>query len=305
MNKVSVDESNTEVQAGTPPVDGDPLASQDPSQSVAAMAPFLAGPALQGEMPFAMVMGQAVTEFPKDLYIPPQALEVFLEAFEGPLDLLLYLIKRQNLDILEIDVSQITEQYMEYVELMDAMQFELAAEYLLMAAMLAEIKSRMLLPRASELDDDEEDPRAQLLRRLQEYERFKKAAEDIEELPRVERDTWIGSANPPVLNRTRPDPEVDLRELMVALGEVMRRADMFASHHIQQEALSTRERMSEVLERLAGQQFVPFVSLFRVSEGRLGVVVTFLALMELIKEALVEIVQTEIFGPIHVKARSE
>ena len=305
MNKVSVDESNTEVQAGTPPVDGDPLASQDPSQSVAAMAPFLAGPALQGERPFAMVMGQAVTEFPKDLYIPPQALEVFLEAFEGPLDLLLYLIKRQNLDILEIDVSQITEQYMEYVELMDAMQFELAAEYLLMAAMLAEIKSRMLLPRASELEDDEEDPRAQLLRRLQEYERFKKAAEDIEELPRVERDTWIGSANPPELNRTRPDPEVDLRELMVALGEVMRRADMFASHHIQQEALSTRERMSEVLERLAGQQFVPFVSLFRVSEGRLGVVVTFLALMELIKEALVEIVQTENFGPIHVKARSE
>jgi segregation and condensation protein A len=252
-----------------------------------------------------MVMGQAVTEFPKDLYIPPQALEVFLEAFEGPLDLLLYLIKRQNLDILEIDVSRITEQYMEYVELMDAMQFELAAEYLLMAAMLAEIKSRMLLPRASELEDDEEDPRAQLLRRLQEYERFKKAAEDIEELPRVERDTWIGSANPPELNRTRPDPEVDLRELMVALGEVMRRADMFASHHIQQEALSTRERMSEVLERLAGQQFVPFVSLFRVSEGRLGVVVTFLALMELIKEALVEIVQTENFGPIHVKARSE
>ena len=302
---MSVDESNTEVQAGTPLVDGDPLASQDPSQSVAAMAPFLAGPALQGEMPFAMVMGQAVTEFPKDLYIPPQALEVFLEAFEGPLDLLLYLIKRQNLDILEIDVSQITEQYMEYVELMDAMQFELAAEYLLMAAMLAEIKSRMLLPRASELEDDEEDPRAQLLRRLQEYERFKKAAEDIEELPRVERDTWIGSANPPELNRTRPDPEVDLRELMVALGEVMRRADMFASHHIQQEALSTRERMSEVLERLAGQQFVPFVSLFRVSEGRLGVVVTFLALMELIKEALVEIVQTENFGPIHVKARSE
>ena len=302
---MSVDESSTEVQAGTPPVDGDPLARKDTSQSVAAMAPFLAGPSLQGEMPFAMVMGQAVTEFPKDLYIPPQALEVFLEAFEGPLDLLLYLIKRQNLDILEIDVSRITEQYMEYVELMDAMQFELAAEYLLMAAMLAEIKSRMLLPRASELEDDEEDPRAQLLRRLQEYERFKKAAEDIEELPRVERDTWIGSANPPELNRTRPDPEVDLRELMVALGEVMRRADMFASHHIQQEALSTRERMSEVLERLAGQQFVPFVSLFRVSEGRLGVVVTFLALMELIKEALVEIVQTENFGPIHVKARSE
>ena len=302
---MSVDKSKTEVQTGIPPVDGAPSGNQDVPQSVVTAAPLQAGPALQGEMPFAMVMGQAVTEFPKDLYIPPQALEVFLEAFEGPLDLLLYLIKRQNLDILEIDVSRITEQYMEYVELMDAMQFELAAEYLLMAAMLAEIKSRMLLPRASELEDDEEDPRAQLIRRLQEYERFKKAAEDIEELPRVERDTWVGSANPPELNRTRPDPEVDLRELMVALGEVMRRADMFATHHVQQEALSTRERMSEVLERLAGQQFVPFVSLFRISEGRLGVVVTFLALMELIKETLVEIVQTENFGPIHVKARSE
>jgi segregation and condensation protein A len=259
----------------------------------------------QGEMPFAIVMGKTLTEFPKDLYIPPQALAVFLEAFEGPLDLLLYLIKRQNLDILEIDVSRITEQYMEYVDLMDAMQFELAAEYLLMAAMLAEIKSRMLLPRATEADDEEEDPRAQLIRRLQEYERFKKAAEDIEELPRVERDTWVGSAQLPQLHRSRPDPEVDLRELLLALGEVLRRADMFASHHIQREALSTRERMSEVLERLAGQQFVPFVSLFRVSEGRLGVVVTFLALMELIKEALVEIVQAENFGPIHVKARSE
>jgi len=259
----------------------------------------------QGEMPFAVVMGKAVTELPKDLYIPPQALEVFLEAFEGPLDLLLYLIKRQNLDILDIDVSEITEQYMRYVELMDAMQFELAAEYLLMAAMLAEIKSRMLLPRSSEAEDDEEDPRAQLIRRLQEYERFKKAAEDIEEMPRLERDTWVATANPPDLNRSRPDPDVDMRELLLALGEVLRRADMFESHHIQREALSTRERMSQVLERLAGQQFVPFVSLFSAREGRLGVVVTFLAVMELIKESLVEIVQTENFGPIHVKARSE
>ena len=164
-------------------------------------------------MPFAVVMGKTMTEFPRDLYIPPQALEVFLEAFEGPLDLLLYLIKRQNLDILEIDVSEITEQYMRYVELMDAMQFELAAEYLLMAAMLAEIKSRMLLPRSTEIDEDEEDPRAQLIRRLQEYERFKKAAEDIEEMPRMERDTWAGSAEPPDLNRTRTDPDVDMREL--------------------------------------------------------------------------------------------
>ena len=259
----------------------------------------------QGEMPFAVVMGQAVTELPKDLYIPPQALEVFLEAFEGPLDLLLYLIKRQNLDILDIDVSQITEQYMHYVELMDAMKFELAAEYLLMAAMLAEIKSRMLLPRSTQVEEDEEDPRAQLIRRLQEYERFKKAAEDIEEMPRLERDTWVGSATPPDINRSRPDPDVDMRDLLLALSEVLRRADMYESHHIQREALSTRERMSDVLEKLSGQQFVPFVALFSAREGRLGVVVTFLAVMELIKESLVEIVQTESFGPIHVKARVE
>ncbi len=256
-------------------------------------------------MPFAVVMGQAITELPKDLYIPPQALEVFLEAFEGPLDLLLYLIRRQNLDILEIDVSRITEQYMQYVELMDAMKFELAAEYLLMAAMLAEIKSRMLLPRSTEVEEDEDDPRALLIRRLQEYERFKKAAEEIEELPRQERDTWVGSAAPPEIERERPEPDVDMRELLLALGDVLRRADMFESHHIQREALSTRERMSQVLERLGGKQFVPFVQLFTADEGRLGVVVTFLAIMELIKESLVEVVQTENFGPIHVKARSE
>ena len=262
-------------------------------------------PPQQGEMPFAVVMGKAVTELPRDLYIPPQALEVILEAFEGPLDLLLYLIKRQNLDILEIDVSEITEQYMRYVELMDSMRFELAAEYLLMAAMLAEIKSRMLLPRSVDADAEEEDPRAQLIRRLQEYERFKKAAEDIEELPRLERDTWVGSAEPPTIDRSRPDPDVDMRELLLALGDVLRRADMYESHHVQREALSTRERMSEVLASLSGGQFVPFVTLFSAREGRLGVVVTFLALMELIKESLVEIVQTDDFGPIHVKARSE
>ena len=303
---MSVNESNTEVPAGAQAADGGSPQEQVEPQSAGDNAPAesIVHPQ-QGEMPFAVVMGQAVTELPKDLYIPPQALEVFLEAFEGPLDLLLYLIKRQNLDILEIDVSKITEQYMHYVDLMDAMQFELAAEYLLMAAMLAEIKSRMLLPRSSEVEDDEEDPRAQLIRRLQEYERFKKVAEEIEEMPRMERDTWVASANPPDLNRTRPDPDVNMRELLVALGEVMRRADMFESHHIQREALSTRERMSEVLEKLSGQQFVPFVSLFTAQEGRLGVVVTFLAVMELIKESLVEIVQTESFGPIHLKARSE
>ncbi|WP_394349391.1 segregation and condensation protein A [Pseudohalioglobus sediminis] len=298
---MAVNEPNSEAPAGSQEnKPADPVAAASENSPSAP-----ATPPQQGEMPFAVVMGQAMTELPKDLYIPPQALEVFLEAFEGPLDLLLYLIKRQNLDILEIDVSKITEQYMHYVDLMDAMQFELAAEYLLMAAMLAEIKSRMLLPRSSDVEEDEEDPRAQLIRRLQEYERFKKAAEDIEELPRVERDTWIGSANPPDINRARPDPDVDMRELLVALSEVLRRADMYESHHIQREALSTRERMSDVLEHLAGQQFVPFVALFSAEEGRLGVVVTFLAVMELIKESLVEIVQTDSFGPIHVKARSE
>ncbi|MEM1404492.1 MAG: ScpA family protein [Pseudomonadota bacterium] len=259
----------------------------------------------QAEMPFAVVMGKAVTELPKDLYIPPQALEVFLEAFEGPLDLLLYLIRRQNLDILDIDVSRITEQYMKYVELMDAMQFELAAEYLLMAAMLAEIKSRMLLPRSTEVEDDEEDPRAQLVRRLQEYERFKKAAEDIEELPRMERDTWVATAAPPPVEKERPAPDVDMKELLLVLSDVLKRAQMYESHQVQREALSTRERMSQVLDTLQGQQFVPFVALFNASEGKLGVVVTFLAIMELIKESLVEIVQTESFGPIHVKGRAE
>lgn len=295
----SVNESTPE-PAQQVPAD---VSAQD--QTVAEPGIMLPQSPQQGEMPFAVVMGKAVTELPKDLYIPPQALEVFLEAFEGPLDLLLYLIRRQNLDILEVDVSEVTEQYMHYVDLMDAMQFELAGEYLLMASVLAEIKSRMLLPRASDVEEDEDDPRAQLIRRLQEYERFKKAAADIDELPRLGRDTWIGSGNPPDLNRARPDPDVDMRDLLLSLSEVLRRADMYEHHQVSREALSTRERMSQVLELLAGQQFVPFVSLFSASEGRLGVVVTFLAIMELIKESLVEIVQTESFGPIHIKGRSE
>ncbi len=258
----------------------------------------------QGELPFALVQGKAVTELPRDLYIPPEALEVFLEAFEGPLDLLLYLIRRQNIDILDINVAEITAQYMQYVDMMSAMQFELAAEYLVMAAMLAEIKSRMLLPRASEVEEDEDDPRAELIRRLQEYERFKQAAEDIDDLPRVGREIHLASAAPPDIQRVRAEPEVSLKELMLALGEVLRRADMFESHHVQRERLSTRERMSEVLSRLSAERFTPFVTLFSAGEGRLGVVVTFLAVMELIKESLIELVQTEAFGPIHVKARS-
>ena len=257
----------------------------------------------QSEMPFAVVLGEKVTEIPKDLYIPPDALEVFLETFEGPLDLLLYLIRRQNIDILEIDVAKITHQYISYVELMKVVQFELAAEYLLMAALLAEIKSQTLLPRSSELGEEEEDPRAQLILKLQEYERYKEAAESIDELPRVRRDIFTTSAELPELETQVPQPDVELKELLVVFAEVMHRADMFKTHQVMREKLSTRERMTLVLERLQSEKFVPFVQLFSVEEGRLGVVVTFLAIMELIKESLVEIVQNEAYGAIHVKAR--
>jgi segregation and condensation protein A len=258
----------------------------------------------QEEMPFAVVQGKELTTLPKDLYIPPDALEVILEAFEGPLDLLLYLIRRQNLDILEINVAEITRQYMSYIDLMSTIHLELAAEYLVMAAMLAEIKSRILLPRQVDEEDEEGDPRAELIRRLQEYERFKAAAEDIDEIPRLGRDIHQATAESPDRTQERQFPEVDMREVMSALADVLRRAEMFESHHIQREKLSTRERMSHVLEVLRDRQFVPFISLFKESEGRLGVVVTFLAIMELIKESLVEIVQNESFGAIHVKARS-
>ena len=258
----------------------------------------------QEEMPFAVVQGKELTILPKDLYIPPDALEVILEAFEGPLDLLLYLIRRQNLDILDIDVAEITKQYLGYIELMASIQLELAAEYLVMAAMLAEIKSRMLLPRQQSDDEDEEDPRAELIKRLQEYERFKQAAEDIDELPRMGRDIHRATADAPDRDQQRPHPDVDMRELVTALADVLKRSEMFESHQVEMEKLSTRERMSQVMENLRNNQFVPFVALFTLEEGRLGVVVTFLAVMELIKESLVEIVQSENFGPIHVKAKT-
>lgn len=276
-----------------------------PSNAIAETPEATQGRPQQGEMPFAVVHGKAYTQLPQDLYIPPDALEVFLDAFEGPLDLLLYLIRRQNIDILDINVAEITSQYMAYVDLMESHQFELAAEYLVMAAMLAEIKSRMLLPRSAEEQEEEEDPRASLIRRLQEYERFKQAAEDLDKVPRVGRNVFPVSAPGPDRNLTRPEPDVELQELLLALSEVLRRADMFESHHVSKEKLSTRERMAQVLDTLAHQHFVPFVSLFKVEEGRLGVVVTFLAVMELIKESLVEIVQSEAFAPIHVKARTQ
>lgn len=258
---------------------------------------------LQGELSLARVKGELVAT-PQDLYIPPEALEVFLDAFEGPLDLLLYLIKRSNIDILDIPVAEITHQYMGYIELMQESRFALAAEYLVMAATLAEIKSRLLLPRPSTMDDEVDDPRAELIRRLQDYERFKQAAESLDELPRLEREHWqAGAALPRLPEAAQAEPEVALDQLLRALSGVLKRAECFTHHQISPERLSTRQRMTELLEALRGGGFCDFVSLFSPEEGRQGVVITFLALMELIKEALVELVQHEPFGQIHVKAR--
>ncbi|MEE4293835.1 MAG: ScpA family protein [Xanthomonadales bacterium] len=256
--------------------------------------------ARQEEMPFAIVQGQQLTQIPKDLYIPPDALEVILEAFEGPLDLLLYLIRRQNLDILDIPIADITEQYMSYIGLLDELQFELAAEYLVMAAILAEIKSRMLLPRPSE-EEDEEDPRAELVRRLQEYERFKKAAEDIDDLPREGRD-WV-TAGAYVTDRrvVQVPPDVDIGEMLGALRDVLSRAELFGSHQIQLETLSVRERMTSVIERLRQSPYLEFEQFFTAEEGRMGVVVTFLAMMELTRERVIDIVQNEPMGRIYLK----
>lgn len=241
-------------------------------------------------------------QLPQDLYIPPDALEVFLEAFEGPLDLLLYLIKKQNLDILDIPIAAITKQYIEYISVMEFMRFELAAEYLLMAAMLAEIKSRMLLPRAEDIED-EDDPRAELIHRLQQYEQIKNAAQGIDELPRLERNNLLVSAALPELKKRKPEPDVDLRDLLACFQDIMRRADQLAHHQISRETLSTRERMSALLSELSSTEFVEFQSLFKPEQGRLGVVVSFLAILTLIKESLVDIQQAEAFAPIYLRAR--
>ena len=270
--------------------------SETPPQSAHGAAPE------QVEMPFAVVNGEPVTVLPRDLYIPPQALEVFLEAFEGPLDLLLYLIRRQNLDILDIPLAEITRQYMRYIELMQDLQLELAGEYLVMAATLAEIKSRMLLPRPkSTAQDAEEDPRAELVRRLQEYERFKRAAEQLDALPRLERDHFTAAAELRDRQVVRPLAQVTLKEMLLAFQDVVVRAEMFAHHHIRREPLSVRERMGNILASLAGDGFVAFVRLFRPEEGRMGVTVTFMAILELVREGLIDIVQSEPYAPLHVR----
>lgn len=273
------------------------VVSNDPPEPL----PVEAAPE-QVEMPFAVVNGEPLTQLPRDLYIPPQALEVFLEAFEGPLDLLLYLIRRQNLDILDIPLAEITRQYMEYIELMEGLQFELAGEYMVMAATLAEIKSRMLLPRPkADADGVEDDPRAELVRRLQEYERFKRAAENIDALPRLERDVWATSAELKDRQVVRVLPQVTLQEMLLAFKDVVVRSEMFAHHHIQRERLSVRARMGDILSSLEQSSFVEFIRLFRPSEGRMGVTVTFMAILELVREGLIDIVQAEPFAPLHVR----
>jgi len=256
----------------------------------------------QEEMPFALVQGQPLTEIPHDLYIPPDALEVILDAFEGPLDLLLYLIRRQNLDILDIPINEITQQYVEYIEMLQDIQFELAAEYLVMAAILAEIKSRMLLPRPALDDGEDADPRAELVRRLQEYERFKQAAEDLDELPRLGRDFTLTEAFVEDKSVIKVPPQVELREILAALKDVISRAELFTSHQISGEPLSVRERMSRIMSVLSDNPYLEFHHLFDPEEGRMGVVVSFLALMELTREQLVDLVQHEPFGQIYVKS---
>jgi segregation and condensation protein A len=251
--------------------------------------------------PIARVHGQAFTTLPQDLYIPPDAMEVFLEAFEGPLDLLLYLIKKQNIDILNIPIAEVTRQYMKYVEIMKTLSLALAAEYLVMAAILAEIKSRMLLPRSENIVGTEEDPRAELIRRLQEYERFKKAAAAIDCIPRQGRDTFAVSTPTNDQVFEKPKPTVSLQELLLALAGVLHRSSLKESHPIHRETLSVRERMTAILTALQKKEFVNFSSLFTFAEGRLGVVVTFLAMLELLKDNLIEFVQTAAFGPIHLK----
>jgi segregation and condensation protein A len=271
-------------------------------QNTAAPAAATVLAPAQGEMPFAVVEGQAISEMPRDLYIPPQALEVFLEAFEGPLDMLLYLIRRQNLDILDIPIAEITRQYMRYIELMQVLQLELAGEYLLMAATLAEVKSRMLLPRMGTEDAaDEADPRAELVRRLQEYERFKRAAESIDRMPRLERETWVATAELVDRKVVRIPPQVTLQEMLIAFQDVLSRSDMFAHHHVQREPLSVRQRMTDILASLTSNAFVDFSRLFTVEEGRRGVTVSFVAILELLREGLIEIVQSEAYAPLHVR----
>lgn len=253
----------------------------------------------------AKVHGEEILELPQDLYIPPDALRIFLETFEGPLDLLLYLIKKQNFDILNIPIADITRQYIQYIDLMREMQLELAAEYLLMAAMLAEIKSRLLLPRPAGAEESEaQDPRAELIRRLQEYERFQQAAAELDVLPRVGRDVFVTDVDAPVIAREITVPDIALADIFAAFQEVLARAKLYTQHQVSPEVLSIRERMTLVLGRLDSEQFVAFTHFFRIREGKMGVTVTLIAILELIRQSAIDLVQARPFAPIYIKTKT-
>ncbi len=256
--------------------------------------------AIPNESPVVVVQGIPLETLPTDLYVPVDALQVFLESFEGPLDLLLYLIQHQNLDILDIPIAEITGQYLKYVELMREVDLNLAAEYLVMAAILTEIKSRMLLPSTEDNISDESDPRSKLVQQLREYARYKQAAQNLDALPRLGRDLFPASVDIPEFTREIIVPEVGWTEMLEAMQDVMKRAALFTSHQIIQEPLSVRERMSFILESLKTIRRIEFVKLFTVEEGRAGVVVTLLAILELTKESLIQIVQTQPFAVIEV-----
>ena len=257
-------------------------------------------PQIEIATPQARLYGEPLIELPRDLYIPPDALEIVLEAFQGPLDLLLYLIRKENLNILDIPMAPLTRQYLEYVDVMRARNLELAAEYLVMAAILMAIKSRMLLPRRPEQEAEEEDPRAELVRRLLEYERMKKAAQTLEQMPQVGRDVmavsvWIERA---VVEQL---PGVSPQDLAETWRRLLHRARLAAHHHVSREELSVREHMSAILRRLREHRVLEFAELFDAARGVAVLVVNFLAVLELARELLIEITQAECFAPIYVK----
>ena len=255
--------------------------------------------AVPAASPFARIYGEPLTEIPMDLYIPPDALEILLDAFQGPLDLLLYLIRKQNLDVLDIPMAPLTRQYLDYVEMMRSKNLELAAEYLVMAAMLIEIKSRMLLPRPAAVEE-EDDPRAELVRRLLEYEQMKKAAQQLDALPQVGRDVLAISV---LVERAALErlPEVHPRDLAEAWRTLLFRARMSQHHRVSREELSVREHMSQILRRLKESRVLEFSELFDPSRGVSVLVVTFLALLELAREMLIDVTQSEGFAPIYIR----
>ena len=247
--------------------------------------------------------GKEITDIPEDLFIPPDALRVILEQFEGPLDLLLYLIKKQNIDIIDIPILPITTQYVNYINMMQQMQFELASDYLVMASTLAEIKSKMLVPNDIE-EEDEEDPRANLIKRLMEYQKYKDLSEKLDVIPRRNRDTFVISGIMTNFNKTDNLPRLKLDQLEAAFQDVLKRAEIYASHTIESETLSVRERMSSILININKNGTIKFTECFTYSEGRMGAIVTFLAILEMVKESLIDIIQNEDFSIIYLQTKT-